>query len=88
MSDACIERQVCTSRGFQADGKKCFFQNLLFADLITVIMKTAQDLLSAERCSLFMVDKEKKEIWSTVAHGTGEIRLPMNKGIAGTIGVH
>ncbi|KAJ3038611.1 hypothetical protein HDV00_000455 [Rhizophlyctis rosea] len=45
----------------------------------------AQDLLSAERCSLFMVDKEKGELWSTVAHGTAEIRIPMSKGIAGHV---
>ncbi|KAJ3126532.1 hypothetical protein HK098_007432 [Nowakowskiella sp. JEL0407] len=50
-----------------------------------VIMKTAQDLLNAERCALFMVDKEKGELWSTLAQGAGEIRIPMTKGIAGHV---
>ncbi|KAJ3118903.1 hypothetical protein HDU96_006554 [Phlyctochytrium bullatum] len=51
-------------------------------DLIRVIMQTAQELLNAERCALFMIDKEKGELWSSLAQGSGEIRIPMNKGIA------
>ncbi|KAJ3106152.1 hypothetical protein HDU97_006969 [Phlyctochytrium planicorne] len=51
-------------------------------DLIRVIMQTAQELLGAERCALFMIDKEKGELWSSLAQGSGEIRIPMNKGIA------
>ncbi|TPX65958.1 hypothetical protein SpCBS45565_g04827 [Spizellomyces sp. 'palustris'] len=54
-------------------------------DLIKVIMQTSQELLKAERCSLFMVDKEKQELWTTVAQGTEEIRIPINKGIAGHV---
>ncbi|TPX56453.1 hypothetical protein PhCBS80983_g04533 [Powellomyces hirtus] len=55
------------------------------ADLITTIMKTVQELLSAERASLFIVDEEKQELWTTVAQGTQEIRVPLNKGIAGYV---
>ncbi|KAJ3316146.1 hypothetical protein HDU76_002049 [Blyttiomyces sp. JEL0837] len=55
------------------------------ADLTKIIMQTAQELLNAERCALFMVDKEKQELWSTVAQGAGQIRIPMNKGIAGHV---
>ncbi|KAI8852671.1 hypothetical protein BC829DRAFT_424823 [Chytridium lagenaria] len=54
-------------------------------DLIRVIMQTAQELLNAERCALFMIDKEKCELWSSLAQGSGEIRIPMNKGIAGHV---
>ena len=46
-------------------------------------MKTVQDQLKSERCSLFMIDHEKGELWSSLAQGAGEIRIPMNKGIAG-----
>jgi putative methionine-R-sulfoxide reductase with GAF domain len=56
-------------------------------ELITVIMQTARELLNAERCALFMLDKEKGELWSTLAQGAGEIRIPMNKGIAGHVAV-
>ncbi|KAI9103738.1 GAF domain-like protein [Phlyctochytrium arcticum] len=54
-------------------------------DLIRVIMQTAQELLSAERCSLFLVDREKSELVTSVAQGTQEIRIPMSKGIAGHV---
>ncbi|KAJ3417077.1 hypothetical protein HDV05_006936 [Chytridiales sp. JEL 0842] len=54
-------------------------------DLIRVIMQTAQELLNAERCALFMIDKQKGELWSSLAQGAGEIRVPMGKGIAGHV---
>ncbi|KAI8925193.1 hypothetical protein BC831DRAFT_436089 [Entophlyctis helioformis] len=54
-------------------------------DLLHVIMQTARELVTAERCTLFMLDREKEELWSTVAQGSGEIRIPMNKGIAGHV---
>ncbi|KAI9349437.1 hypothetical protein DFJ73DRAFT_625475 [Zopfochytrium polystomum] len=54
-------------------------------DLIKIIMQAAQELLKAERCSLFMLDKSKGELWSTVAEGEKEIRIPMRKGIAGHV---
>ncbi|KAJ3203839.1 hypothetical protein HDU82_006278 [Entophlyctis luteolus] len=64
--------------------------NFLSADmdlngLVRVVMHTAQELLSAERCALFLVDFKKKELWSSVAEGAGEIRIPINKGIAGHV---
>jgi hypothetical protein len=54
-------------------------------DLIGVIMRTARDLVNAERCTLFLVDKENQQLWSRVAQGSGEIRLPMSMGIAGHV---
>ncbi|KAJ3065164.1 hypothetical protein HDU98_011451 [Podochytrium sp. JEL0797] len=53
--------------------------------LVRVVMQTAQELLNAERCALFIVDHKKKELWSSVAEGAGEIRIPINKGIAGYV---
>ena len=46
-------------------------------------MNTAQELVSAERCALFLIDKEKEELWSRLAKGASEIRFPMKLGIAG-----
>jgi signal transduction protein with GAF and PtsI domain len=54
-------------------------------DLIGVIMSTARDLVNAERCTLFLVDHENEQLWSRVAQGSGEIRLPMGMGIAGHV---
>ncbi|KAJ3178435.1 hypothetical protein HDU87_003509 [Geranomyces variabilis] len=54
-------------------------------DLITTIMRTVQELLKAERVSLFIIDQARQELWTTVAQGTQEIRIPLNKGIAGYV---
>ncbi|KAJ3151265.1 hypothetical protein HDU89_002104 [Geranomyces variabilis] len=54
-------------------------------DLITTIMSTVQELLKAERVSLFIIDQARQELWTTVAQGTKEIRVPINKGIAGYV---
>ncbi|KAJ3017892.1 hypothetical protein HKX48_003307, partial [Thoreauomyces humboldtii] len=54
-------------------------------DLVSVIMRTVQELLNAERCSLFIVDGVRQELWTTVAQGTQEIRIPINSGIAGYV---
>ena len=66
---------------------------LLFDELdTTVLLKKIMDLcrkpLEADRCSIFLVCHEKKELWSTVAHGIEmgtEIRMPMDKGLAGHV---
>ena len=48
-------------------------------------MKTAQDLVNAERCAMFLIDREKEELWSRLARGASEIRFPMRLGIAGHV---
>jgi adenylate cyclase len=48
-------------------------------------MRTARDLVSAERCTLFLVDRDNEQLWSKVAHGSGEIRMPMTQGISGHV---
>lgn len=53
--------------------------------LITQIMTKARDLLDADRCTLFLLDAEKGELWSKVAEGSKEIRVPATKGIAGHV---
>ena len=42
-------------------------------------------LLAADRATVFVVDRERNELWSRVALGAGEIRLPVGRGIAGTV---
>ncbi len=53
--------------------------------LIGMIMTKARELVEAERCTLFLVDRLTGELWSKVADGTREIRIPMTKGIAGHV---
>ena len=53
--------------------------------LIRKIMQSARELMQAERCTLFMVDHEAQELWTKVADGGFEIRIPMSKGIAAEV---
>jgi signal transduction protein with GAF and PtsI domain len=40
----------------------------------------------AERCTVYFVDQEKKELWSRIASRTAiEIRLPLGTGISGQV---
>ncbi len=58
--------------------------------LIERVIHTASKVMNAERASLFLVDKESKELWSTVAQGeeNREIRVPIGKGLAGWVAQH
>jgi HD-GYP domain-containing protein (c-di-GMP phosphodiesterase class II) len=55
--------------------------------LLKLIVQAATRVVEADRCSLFLVDKAKGELWSKIAQGVGtrEIRFPMGKGIAGSV---
>ncbi len=53
--------------------------------LLDGILMAAKGVIDADRCSLFVVDRDKNELWTKIAQGmgTGEIRIPLGKGIAG-----
>lgn len=55
--------------------------------LLTIIAQQIQHALSADRCTVFLLDDERKELWSKVALGLEmqEIRFPINKGLAGHV---
>jgi sigma-B regulation protein RsbU (phosphoserine phosphatase) len=57
------------------------------AELLELILKIAREEVGADRGSVFLVDREHQEIWSIVATGVErqEIRLPLGKGISGTV---
>jgi len=55
-------------------------------NLLPLILSHAARVVSADRCSLFILDRERNELWSKVAQGAkSEIRLPVGSGIAGTV---
>jgi response regulator RpfG family c-di-GMP phosphodiesterase len=43
----------------------------------------AREILHADRCSIFVYDKNRDELWSKVAQGCVPIRISANKGVAG-----
>jgi phosphoserine phosphatase RsbU/P len=57
------------------------------AELLELILKIARTEVKADRGTVFMVDKEDRELWSIVASGLDhrEIRVPFGKGVAGRV---
>jgi HD-GYP domain-containing protein (c-di-GMP phosphodiesterase class II) len=53
--------------------------------LLALINDEAAKVAEADRCSIFLVDRDRSELWSKVAHGTQEIRIPLGTGIAGAV---
>lgn len=54
--------------------------------LLPLILREAARVVEAERCSLFILDRQRDELWSRVAQGAkGEIRVPLGQGIAGAV---
>jgi adenylate cyclase len=62
-------------------------RTLDLTQLIEIILTKAREIMDAERSTLFLVDRERGELWSKVAEGlgSGEIRLPLGTGIAGHV---
>ena len=42
-----------------------------------------RDLIGAERCSIWLIDDDAGQLYTTVAHGTGEIRVGVGHGLVG-----
>jgi cAMP-specific phosphodiesterase 4/calcium/calmodulin-dependent 3',5'-cyclic nucleotide phosphodiesterase len=59
--------------------------DLSIEHVLTKIMQEAKCLLGAEVASVFLVDRRKNELYSTVNSTGGELRIPMKSGIAGSV---
>ncbi len=54
-------------------------------NLIGILSNLAKDIIEVDRCSLFIIDEPKKELYTIFAHGVKEIRIPLSSGIAGHV---
>ncbi len=56
-------------------------------ELLKVIAEETKIAMQADRCTVFLLDKEHNELWSKVALGmdSQEIRFPADKGFAGYV---
>ncbi|WNZ23446.1 GAF domain-containing protein [Leptolyngbya sp. NK1-12] len=67
----------------------CLGQSLNLNITLQAVMDEARDLMQADRSTLFLLDREKGELWSKVATTDGqpmmEIRIPADRGIAGYV---
>ncbi|OGI20340.1 MAG: hypothetical protein A2287_04330 [Candidatus Melainabacteria bacterium RIFOXYA12_FULL_32_12] len=55
--------------------------------LLEIIAEETKATLNADRCTVFLLDRETNELWSKVALGMGqqEIRFPAHMGLAGHV---
>jgi putative methionine-R-sulfoxide reductase with GAF domain len=55
--------------------------------LLKMILGEAVRVVNADRCTLWIVDQDRNELWTKVAHGMGadRIRIPLGVGIAGQV---
>ncbi len=53
--------------------------------LVPLLADLARELLEADRCSLFLYDKEKRTLYTLLAHGEARIEVPSDKGIVGHV---
>ncbi|NEW08760.1 HD domain-containing protein [Paenibacillus sp. SYP-B3998] len=54
---------------------------LLMADM-------GRDMIVSDRCTVWLLDVNKNELWSKVAHGLDEIRIPKTAGLVGYAVTH
>ena len=52
-------------------------------EILEVLASMGRALTSADRCTVWLVSDDKKEIWTKVVHGIEAIRLPIDSGIIG-----
>ena len=50
------------------------------------ISKYAKDIIGADRCSIFIYDEKKHELWTTLADGVEKIIVNSDSGLVGKIG--
>ncbi|MBI2956107.1 MAG: SpoIIE family protein phosphatase [Acidobacteria bacterium] len=72
---------------FLVEASKMVNSTLDLPELLSIILNIATRNTNADRGTLFLVDHANKQLWSVIAHGLEEkeIRLPMGRGIAGTV---
>lgn len=63
-------------------GRELLHKNSLI-DGLPLISKYAKEITGADRCSIFINDIEKGELWTTIADEVDKIIIPYGKGIVG-----
>ncbi|NOZ87474.1 MAG: GAF domain-containing protein [Deltaproteobacteria bacterium] len=90
-----VNSKDCSSRLKQAEARLEAMQAIGMAlastleldKVMEIVMDQVTKLLYADRSSLYLVDEDRGELWSMVAQGGNmeEIRLPLDKGVAGWV---
>jgi len=51
--------------------------------LLVLNADMARALVGADRCSIWLVDTRNSRLWTKVAHGVGELNIPIGQGLVG-----
>lgn len=51
--------------------------------LLVLMADLGRSIVLADRCSLWLIDEGRGELWTKVAHGVDELRIPMDAGFVG-----
>src|SRR5207244_9384460 len=60
---------------------------LELTELTEIVLRIVKDEVPVDRCTLFVIDPQRKALRSFIAQGVGEaeINLPVGQGLAGTV---
>lgn len=52
-------------------------------NILIHMMNMGREMVLADRCTVWLLDQSRNELWTKVAHGVDEIRIPRDSGIVG-----
>ncbi len=64
--------------------------NLDLEDTLKRVMDEAKELMQADRSTLWLIDRDRHELWTKISQDNGttkELRVPIGKGFAGIVAV-
>ncbi|MBA2943865.1 HD domain-containing protein [Paenibacillus sp. CGMCC 1.16610] len=57
-------------------------------NVLMLMADMGREMIVSDRCTVWLLDKSKNELWSKVAHGLDEIRIPSTAGLVGYAVTH
>jgi putative methionine-R-sulfoxide reductase with GAF domain len=57
-------------------------------EILMLLADMGRQLVRADRCTVWVVSKDKKTLWTKVGHGVNHIHIPLNSGIVGEVVAH
>lgn len=57
-------------------------------DILRLLADMGRQLVRADRCTVWVVSKDKKYLWTKVGHGVEHIQIPIDSGIVGEAVMH
>ncbi len=86
MDDVSALQRRCAKLGSILDIARALAVERDLDTLLGMILQAAASVAEADRCSIFVLDAERGELWTRLAHGAEqEIRTPVGVGVAGHV---